>query len=353
MTTIPSAFELRTLPGLWRWHADTARQLAFNAENMEEAMLWQTALRDTLRRLLGGFPPDRCALDVQTIETVEEEAFTRELLVFQSSPGEYVPCYVLIPRRASPPYRPVIALHGHSSSPHQLIGLARDDLERDQIRTQNLAYARALVEQGYLVFVPGQRGIADRMEDPAYRDPAHALWMNTCHMAGMNALLCGQTLLGLRVWDVMRLIDTIATRSEPLRGALGCVGLSGGGTTTLFAAALDPRIGCAVVSGSFNTFRDSLMAMMHCSCNYVPGLLQYAEMSDIAGLIAPRPLFIESGTRDEIFPVDAARRALAALRGIYTVFEADERLGAHFFDGEHQWHGVQAYPWLERWLGAP
>lgn len=349
---IPSDFELRTLPGLWRWHADTARQLAFRAQSLAEATGWQAALRVTLAGLLGGFPSDRCALDSHVIETVEEEAFTRELIVFQSNPGEYVPCYVLIPRHAAPPYQPVIALHGHSSSPHQLIGLARDDRERRQIRAQNLTYARALVEQGYLVFVPGQRGIADRMEDPAYRNEAHADWMNTCQMAGMNALLCGKTLLGLRVWDVMRLIDYIGERPEPIRGGLGCLGLSGGGTTTLFTAALDPRITCAIVSGALNTFRDSLMSVMHCSCNFVPGLLKYAEMSDIAGLIAPRPLFIESGTQDDIFPIEATRRALAALQAIYAVFEADDRLGADFFEGEHQWHGALAYPWLERWLPA-
>lgn len=347
-----SPFELRTLPGLWRWYDDTARRYAFHAQSPDEAIRWQADLRETLTRVLGGFPTDRCALDAHTIEVVEEATFTRELIVFQSNPGEYVPCYVLTPRHAEPPYQPVIALHGHSSSPHQLIGLARDEREREQIRTQNLTYARALVERGFLVFVPGQRGIADRMEDPPYRDPANIEWMNTCQMAGLNALLCGKTLLGLRVWDVMRLIDLISARPEPTRGAPGCIGLSGGGTTTLFTAALDPRIACAVVSGYFNTFRDSLMAIMHCSCNFVPGLLQYAEMSDIAGLIAPRPVLIESGTRDEIFPIEATRRAMAALRDIYAVFEADDHVAADFFDGDHQWHGTLAYPWLERWLLA-
>ena len=86
----------------------------------------------------------------------------------------------------------------------------------------------------------------------------------------------------------MRLIDYIRTRPEPLADTLGCVGLSGGGMVTLFTTALEARITCAVVSGYFNTFRDSIMAVRHCLCNFVPGMAQLAEMVDIAGLVAPR-----------------------------------------------------------------
>lgn len=37
----------------------------------------------------------------------------------------------------------------------------------------------------------------------------------------------------------------------------------------------------AVVSGAFSSFRSSIMSTIHCDCNYVPGILQYAEMSDV------------------------------------------------------------------------
>jgi hypothetical protein len=46
----------------------------------------------------------------------------------------------------------------------------------------------------------------------------------------------------------------------------------------------------------------------------VRGILNWAEMYDIAGLIAPRPLFAESGERDNIFPVEASRASLARER---------------------------------------
>ena len=107
-------------------------------------------------------------------------------------------------------------------------------------------------------------------------------------------------MIGWRVYDVMRAIDWIGTRKELDAAHVGCMGISGGGTCTLFAAALDSRIRAAMVSGYLNTFRECIMSVSHCIDNYVPGILNWAEQYDVAGLIAPRPLFAESGER-EIF----------------------------------------------------
>ncbi|RDJ93443.1 acetylxylan esterase, partial [Lacticaseibacillus rhamnosus] len=71
-------------------------------------------------------------------------------------------------------------------------------------------------------------------------------------------------MIGWRVYDIMRLIDWIATRPELDAKRVGCRGISGGGTCTLFASALDTRIRAALVSGYLNTFRDSIMSLSHC-----------------------------------------------------------------------------------------
>jgi dienelactone hydrolase len=347
-------FELRSAPGLWRWYDQSARQLAFRAQSRAEAETWQQTLRDTLTRLLGEKPTETGELDPHLIETTQENGFTRELVVFQVQPGEYMPCYVLVPQAVAPPYRPVIALHGHGTWGARIItGAAETDREIEFISLMNYDYARQLALRGYLVFAPVLRGFAERLEDsslPVDSSPDAGSWIASCKSLGMNLLLRGQTLLGLRVWDVMRLVDYIRARPEPMTGSLGCVGLSGGGTVTLFATALDRRISCAVVSGYLNSFRASIMSIDHCVCNYVPGILQYAEMIDVAGLIAPRPLLAESGLSDPIFPVEATRRTLDELRPIYRLFGAEDRLEADIFEGAHQWSGKKAYAWLQRWL---
>jgi hypothetical protein len=159
-------------------------------------------------------------------------------------------------------------------------------------------------------------------------------------------------MIGWRVYDVMRAIDWIETRPALDAKRVGCTGISGGGTCTLFSTALEPRIRGALVSGYLNTFRSSIMSVSHCIDNYVPGILNWAEAYDVAGLIAPRPLFSEGGDRDPIFPVAATRASFERVKKVYAVFGAPEAIGQQIFDGEHEFHGVQGLPFLARALGA-
>src|SRR6185436_16428495 len=80
---------------------------------------------------------------------------------------------------------------------------------------------------------------------------------SSCQPAAGAALLFGQTMIGWRVWDVFRAIDYLQTRPEIDHSRLATMGISGGGTISLFSAALDERIKIGVVSGYFNTFRHS------------------------------------------------------------------------------------------------
>ena len=343
--------EYRTLPGLWREFAGTKRSFAFSADNIGDAQAWQEQFTSELKTLLGGFPEQTCDLLPKVLEIEEEDGFTCELVAIQTLPGEFMPCFVLIPDSYDiENLKPVIALHGHGSWGGAAIVKSPDDPLGAALNLElNYDYAGQLAKRGYMVFVPELRGFGQRLEDPDFRegDPE---WISSCYAVSVNALLLGKTLLGLRVYDIMRLIDYIQTRKELLSDTLGCVGLSGGGMVTLFTTALDRRITCAVVSGYFNTFRDSIMAVRHCLCNFVPGIVQAVEMVDIAGLVAPRPLLVESGTKDPIFPTYATQQAYSKLERIYSIFGADLKLDIDVFEGEHAWSGAKAYDWLARWL---
>jgi len=150
---------------------------------------------------------------------------------------------------------------------------------------------------------------------------------------------------------VMRAIDWIETRKELDAGRVGCMGISGGGTCTLFTSALEPRIRAAMVSGYLNIFRDCILSLSHCIDNYVPGILNWAEMYDVAGLIAPRPLFVESGERDNIFPIAASRASFARVKKVYEVFGAGALTEHETFDGPHSFWGKRGLPFLAEHLG--
>jgi dienelactone hydrolase len=349
MTTLGN-FELRSIPSLFSRLDEMGRRLGFNPQ-ISDVRQWQTALRAELSRLLGEFPRVKSAVQATSIETTEMPDFTCELLVLETIPGEFMPCYVLTPHHVKPPYKPVLALHGHGTwGAKSLVGLADTPAEAAYIREYKADYGAQIARAGYRAYVPALRGFGDRMEDrelqtlKATNEPSGGIW--SCQDLGLNALLAGQTLMGLRVWDVLQLIDFIDLQPDVQREQLPCVGLSGGGTLTMYATALDQRITAAYISGAINTFRDSIMSIPHCVCNYIPHLPEYAEMPDVAGLIAPRPLMVENGDADPIYPAFGVEKALVTLRQVYAAFGVPERLTTHTFKGQHRWDGEPLAAWL-------
>ena len=327
--------------------AAAPRKLRFQARTRAQAEIWQKQLRGKLAELLGGFPVERSSLRPVTLETRTFPGYRREKVVFDAAPGVSVLAYVLVPQTAKTPVATMICVPGHGRGVDDCVGI--DDQGRD--RTDKAGYMHDFPLQ---VVEAGMAAVAiEPMAFGCRRDPINArrgLGTNACQPSAGGALLVGQTMIGWRVWDVMRTIDYIATRSELDVKRVGCMGISGGGTTTLFATALEPRLRVALVSGYLNTFRDSIGSLSHCIDNYVPGILNWAEMYDVAGLIAPRPLFSESGEKDNIFPVKASIESFGKVREIYTVFGAADRIEQEIFPADHSFWGKRGIPFLAKHL---
>ncbi len=332
-----------------RLYESAPLRLTFRAQTQKQAEAWQKKLHAKLVELLGPFPVSSPSLNAQTLEVREFPDYRREKFIFESSPGLNVLGYLLTPSGAKPPYATVICVPGHGRGVDDIIGV--DDQGRD--RTDKDGY-----QHDFAVQAAGHGMAAVAIEPIAFgcrRDPVtrkKSLGASACQPVAGAALLLGQTMIGWRVHDVMRTIDWIETRKELDAKRVGCMGISGGGTCTLFSAALEPRIRAAFVSGYLNTFRDSVFSLSHCIDNYVPGILNWAEMYDIAGLIAPRPLFAESGERDNIFPIAASRASFARVKRVYEVFGAADITGHETFDDAHSFHGAAGLPFLARHLTA-
>ena len=70
-------------------------------------------------------------------------------------------------------------------------------------------------------------------------------------------------------------------------------------------------------------------------------------------MIAPRPVLIETGTLDPLngaSGVDNVNSQVAITRRAYKLLGAQDALKHDVFEGEHKWHGVEAIPWMKRWL---
>jgi len=330
-------------------YAAAPRRLRFQAQTRAQAEAWQQDLRTKMTDLIGNFPSQRQPLRAVVLETRAFPGYRREKIVFDSRPGVSVLAYVLLPSNAVSPAATMICVPGHGRGVDDIVGIDEQGSDRTDKAGYQHDFAIQVAEAGLAAVAIEPMGFGCR------RDPINArqsLSRKACEPTAGGALLVGETMISWRVWDVMRTLDYIATRAELDPERVGCMGISGGGTVTVFATALEPRIRVALVSGYLNTFRDSVGSLAHCIDNYVPGILNWAEMHDVAGLIAPRPLFVESGQKDDIFPIKASIESFNHVREIYRVFGAADRIEQEVFPGEHSFWGKRGIPFLARHLSG-
>ena len=339
-----------------RWDA-VSRQLGFRAKTREEHQHWQPELRARLRQLMGIDTMIACPLQPTITERVALDGYVRERVLLQTEPGVIMTLYALVPSDLKRGERrpAVIAPHGHASG-GKLSPAGRSDIPEvtETIKHYNYDYGVQFVRQGFVVFCPDARGFGERREWPRQGDTQNLILTSSCDVLNHMAIPLGQTVAGMWTWDLMRLVDYVEMRPDCDAGRLGCAGLSGGGLQTLCFAALDERVKCAIISGLFFGFKESVLKVCtHCSCNYVPHLWEAADAGDIGALIAPRPLLIETGSRDPLNGESGLANVTSQVditRAAYQLLGVPEKLAHAIFEGEHMWHGEQGIPWMVRWL---
>ena len=315
---------------------------------------WQQALRQKLQELIGEMPlppigdvPEKPPLNVRRLWQRDHTLGSIEKIVFTSEPYCDVPAYVCIPKDAPRPLTFMICLQGHSTGMHLSIGVDQQD-EVTAIEVEgDRDFALGCMQRGIAALCIEQRSFGERGE----RVQEMIDQFNTCHDAAMHALMMGRTLAGERVFDVDRAIDYLETRGDVDMARIGVMGNSGGGTISMYSAALLPRIAFAMPSSNFCTFRDSIMTIYHCADNYIPHLLKYAEASDVLGLFAPKPVVIVAGEEDFIFPIDGVRKAFSDLREIYRAAGAEDRCHLVVGNGGHRFYAEDAWPVMLEELG--
>ena len=274
---------------------------------------WQERLRPRLRELLGMPEPSALPLRARTLWRRELELGTVEKVVFTAEPHADVVAYFCVPYDRPAPYPAVICLQGHGAGMHISIARERDD-ESAPIEVEgDRDFALGALRHGFAALCIEQRSFGVRREQVQSAVSPHG-----CHDAAMQALMLGRTLVGERVFDVDRGIDYLAQRGDVDLSRLGVMGNSGGGTASVYAAAVLDRVRFAMPSCAFCTYADSIMNIYHCADNYVPGLLRWAEAANVVGLFAPKPLVVVAGREDSIFPLAGVRRAYDSLRTIFT-----------------------------------
>lgn len=266
----------------------------------------------------------------------ETDSYTLSKLSYHVRDDEYAPAYLLKPKNVNPPYPVMICLQGHAPGMYISIGDART--ERDaKLIAGGRDIALQAVAHGWAALAIEQRAFGEKAVEGA-----------DCNDVSLRELMKGRPMLGQRVFDIMRGIDFIETQDDLNADLVGSMGNSGGGTASYFAAAVDERIKLAVVSCSFSTYERSWLKYHHCSCGYLPGLLEVADMPDLAELIAPRHLMIVAGKEDYLADIEGVREGFAIAQKLYQKYDAIENVTLLEGDGGHQFYPDLAWPEIDQ-----
>jgi dienelactone hydrolase len=328
-----------------RLHAATPRDLAMDrwVKSKADVRPWQDNLRKKLAELLGiddiiasRGEPEVEHLDPSDIKTIP--GIKVEYIYIKSWLGTWIPAFILKPEKLAKSRRPAfVCLHGHGENKDSMTGLWYKDAGATRAGID-------LARMGYITISVDHWGWNERGFAQHRYDGNEAKY-------NLNMLLYGRTINGLRVHDALRCVDYLHTRDDVDTGKIGCIGLSLGGTLTMYTSAIDERIGLAVVEGYANTFKDSIVDIPHCSCNYIPGMLKHAEMPDILGLIAPRPMYWVTGAQDTIFPLDAFNKARAQVESLYNTLGVPGNFATHVHPRGHEYLGKPELDFIKKRFG--
>jgi hypothetical protein len=125
------------------------------------------------------------------------------------------------------------------------------------------------------------------------------------------------------------------------------MGNSGGGMVTLYTAACDERVTIAVPSCSFSVIASPEGRIYHCDCNAVPGILQWGNLYDVAGLSAPRYLLTVNGLKDKLHSVDDINRAANRVQAIYHAAEAVQCYEHRWGSEGHRYYKNLMWPFIK------
>lgn len=319
-----------------------ARQDFFHGKTIEEYQSWKQEARQTLSDLLG---LDK--MESVPLKPVMEERITlgngiiREKVIIQTEEDVWMPMYILIPPEAK---REVfLAPPGHQGAgKYSVAGCYEIPAVADAIKKFNYDYGMQLARLGFIVVCPDCRGFGERRDEQLQKDDEESFLRSSCFQLSHMAMGLGETVVGMCTWDLMRAIDYIETRNDWNVERISCIGFSGGGMQTLYLSALDDRIAMALISGYMYGFKDSLQILNgNCNCNYVPHLWEHFDMGDIATLIAPRPLMIQSCRGDHLNGprgMENVYEQVEIIKNIYELFHAQNRLIHDIHEGGHCWH---------------
>lgn len=315
------------------------QKLAFNKD--VDYKTWRESVKEKFLSLIGyeNIKSNACPLNFEIESEVVKDGYKQIRFTIESEKDCIVPVYILIPDTNKEKYPVAITLQGHTTGFHISIDEPKDEGDK-QFAQSN--FAIQAVKRGYIAVAIEQRGMGER------RPTEHLRYMAPlCMYEAMTAIMMGRTLIGERIWDISKVIDSLCNFPQCDLEDIFITGNSGGGTASYYAACVEERIKLSAPSCAVCNYKGSILDIFHCSCNHIPDIFNWFEMGDVSCLIAPRKLVVINGKKDVIFPIEYSRMAFDRIKEIYEAAGVPENCALietekdHYWCEELVWEGIQ------------
>jgi dienelactone hydrolase len=307
------------LAGLAAGHTAIGKATAMTAQGTPDANF-----RDKVLRCLGGPWPEPCDLKPRLKETTPKDGYRIESLTYEVEPGDRVPALLLVPDSATAdrPAPGICIWHQHNGQWHfgksEPAGLLGNAMHHTGV---------ALAREGYVVLCPDALCFEERQSE-------HLKGGNFERFEFLRYVVAGKCMAWKNILDMRRAVDYLSGRPEVDAERLGCYGHSMGSTHTWLVGPWEPRLKCLVGNCCLPTYAAIHRThILHCFPNFIPGLFEYGDTPDLAGLIAPRALHLNFGETDGGSPIEEVRAGIETIRQAYAKAGAEDRF-THFIEPE-------------------
>jgi cephalosporin-C deacetylase-like acetyl esterase len=307
-----------------QWKARAAKVAALSTKEEIEAR--QRYIRERIIASLGGFPAQKSALNPRITGTVEKKGYRIEKLIYESLPGFKVTANLFIPTTGTPPYPAVLGVAGHSDT-----GKAHP--------LYHTAWV-AMALRGYVVLAYDPPGQGERSEywDAVTNRSRTGIGTREHTMAGIQCLLTGSNIARYELWDGIRAVDYLLTRSEVDPKRIAVAGNSGGGTQSAYLAVVEPRLAAAAPSCYITSWEKlwTQLGPQDAEQNFHGFLRDGLDFGDFLIAFAPKPIKVLTAIRD-YFPIAGARATFAEAARIYETLGVRDRIDFFEYDDGHGW----------------
>ena len=280
------------------------------------------ARRAELYALMGDLPDRQRPIKAEKRDEREADGYLLESWLLDLNGLEPVPALLARPKTLRGRAPAILFDHSHGGG----YTIGKKEFVEGRSYLQPTPYAKALTAEGWVSLCIDHWCFGERAHETELETVKAMLWQ-------------GRVLWGMMVYDSIRALDWLATRTDVDPSRLGTLGMSMGSTMAQWLGALDERVKATVDICCLTEYHALIAAKGlkgHGIFYYVPSLLKHFTASDVNALIAPRAHLGLAGLRDPLTPVAGLDIIDRELTAVYAEAGHPERWKLLRYDVAHQ-----------------